>query len=131
MGRLIYGNSYVTTDPDDPPSSRRYENNLGATVRIRIGNERETNLTLGVGAVQGLGRLAEIAFTWDVVPRFPIVLSAQVTDQPVPEDIGLRLIVDVGYRGVGWLYPSLRASYSARDIDHSGVGFGGALNFDW
>lgn len=131
MARLIYGNSYVNEDPDDAMGLREYSNNFGVTARVRIGNERETNLALAVGAVEGLGKLAEIAFTWDVIPRFPIVLSAQVTDQPVPEDIGLRLIVDVGYRGISWLYPSLRASYSARDIDHAGVGLGGAINFDW
>jgi hypothetical protein len=65
------------------------------------------------------------------VPRFPIVLSTQVTDQPVADDFGVRLIADVGYRGLSWVYPSLRLAYQARNIDLSGVSAGFAVNFDW
>ena len=46
-----------------------------------------------------------------------------------PEEV--RLIGDVGYRSVSWIYPSLRLSYQARDIDHAGVSGGLAMNFDW
>ena len=50
---------------------------------------------------------------------------------PVPENFGVRLIGDVGYRSLSWFYPSLRLSYQARDIDHAGVSGGLAMNFDW
>ena len=50
---------------------------------------------------------------------------------PVPEDFGVRLLADVGWRGMSWVYPSLRVSYQARDIDHVGVSGGFGLNFDW
>ncbi|MCG8419122.1 MAG: hypothetical protein MJE77_14395 [Proteobacteria bacterium] len=106
-------------------------NSLGLRARLRIGDERETNLTLGVGITQSIGTLFEAAFAWSVIPKFPIKLSAQVTDQPVPEDFGVRLIADVGWRTVSWVYPSLRFAYQARDADHSGVSGGIAANFDW
>ena len=48
-----------------------------------------------------------------------------------PEDFGVRLIADVGWRGTSWFYPSARLSYQARDLDHAGVSGGVAMNFDW
>jgi hypothetical protein len=52
---------------------------------------------------------------------------------PVPEDFGVRLIGDIGWRSrdIAWFYPSLRLSYQARDIDHAGLSGGLAMNFDW
>lgn len=90
-----------------------------------------SNLTLGFGVVGELGTVFEAAFTWDAIEKVPIVLSAQVADQPVPEDFGVRLIADVGWRELGWIYPSLRISYQARDVDHDGISGGAAVNFDW
>ncbi len=104
---------------------------MGLRGRVRIGRETETNLVLGVGFTESVGTLIEAAFTWDVLPVFPVVLSFQVTDQPVPEDFGVRLIADVGWRALDWVYPSLRLAYQARDIDHAGVSGGLAVNFDW
>ncbi len=99
--------------------------------RVRIGQELGSNLILGASTTRRLGKVFEGAFTWDVIPRWPIVLSVQVTDQPVLEDYGVRLISDIGWRGVSWLYPSLRLAYQARDIDHAGASLGAAVNFDW
>jgi hypothetical protein len=105
---------------------------VGLRARLRIGRDEETNLVLGFEAVdENFGNKLEAAFTWDVIPRFPVVLSLQATSQPVAEDTGLRLIADVGWRGVDWFYPSVRLSYQARDVDHSGVSGGVAANFDW
>lgn len=104
---------------------------LGLRVRVRIGEERKTNLTLGLGLTQVVGTVFEAAFSWDVIPQFPIKISAQVTDQPVPEDFGVRLIGDIGWRKYSWFYPSLRISAQARDVDHAGLSGGAAINFDW
>ena len=104
----------------------------GLRLRLRIGEERKTNLTLGVGVTQQIGTVFEAAYSWDVIPKFPIKISAQVTDQPVPEDYGVRLIGDIGWRSkFDWLYPSVRISYQARDVDHAGLSGGAAINFDW
>jgi hypothetical protein len=104
---------------------------LGLRARVRFGAESATNLVLGLAFTEKVGSVFEANFTWSVIPRFPVLLSAQVTDLPVPEDFGVRLIADVGWRALGWVYPSLRVSYQARDVDHSGLSGGLAANFDW
>jgi hypothetical protein len=118
-----------TADADDPEC--KFIGGPGLRARVRLGEERGTNLTLGFGVTENVGTLFEALYTWSVIPHFPVLLSAQVTDQPVPEDFGVRLIADVGWRAVSWVYPSLRISYQARDVDHSGLSGGLAANFDW
>ena len=104
---------------------------FGARGRLRLGEEAGTNLVLGVAFTRGVGALFEAAYHWLPVPMVPVQFSVQVTDQPVIEDFGVRLIGDVGFRKLGWFYPSVRVSYQARDINHSGLSGGAALNFDW
>jgi len=104
---------------------------FGLRGRLRLGEETATNLVLGAGFTDGVGTLLEAAYHWLPAPVLPVQLTVQVTDMPVPEDFGVRLIADVGYRSLSWFYPSLRVSYQARDIDHAGVSGGLAMNFDW
>jgi len=104
---------------------------LGMRARLRLGDEDGTNLVLGAGFTDGVGTLLEAAYHWLPARALPVQLTVQVTDMPVPEDFGVRLIGDVGWRSLSWFYPSLRVSYQARDIDHAGVSGGLAMNFDW
>ncbi|HTJ44071.1 MAG TPA: hypothetical protein VL463_18320 [Kofleriaceae bacterium] len=104
---------------------------LGLRARVRFGEEDSTNLVLGVGFTSGVGTLIEALYQWAPRPVVPVTLAVQVTDQPVPEDFGVRIIGDVGWRGMSWVYPSVRVSYQARDIDHAGISGGLGLNFDW
>jgi hypothetical protein len=104
---------------------------FGGRIRVRLGEEAGTNLVLGAGFTDGVGTLLEAAYNWHPTPAIPVQLSVNVTDQPVPENFGVRLIGDVGWRKLSWFYPSLRLSYQARDIDHAGVSGGFAANFDW
>jgi hypothetical protein len=131
----------IDARPDDSNSTRcarsqdiaqcSFEAGFGARGRVRFGEETGTNLVLGVGFTSGVGTLLEATYQWFPTRVVPVELSVQVTDQPVPEDFGVRLIADVGWRGTRWFYPSARLSYQARDIDHSGVSGGVAMNFDW
>lgn len=106
---------------------------LGMRARLRLGEETGTNLVLGAGFTQNVGTLLEAAYHWLPTRMVPVQLTVQVTDMPVPEDFGVRLIGDVGLRhpSMSWFYPSLRLSYQARDIDHAGISGGLAMNFDW
>lgn len=104
---------------------------FGFRARLRLGEEQGTNLVLGAGFTDQVGTLLEAAYHWLPAPKLPVQLTVQVTDMPVPENFGVRLIGDVGYRSLSWFYPSLRLSYQARDIDHAGVSGGLAMNFDW
>ncbi|MDX2091046.1 MAG: hypothetical protein SFX73_24515 [Kofleriaceae bacterium] len=108
-----------------------FDAGYGARARMRFGSELGTNLVIGASFTSNVGTLLEAAYNWQPAPKVPVQLSVQVTDLPVPEDFGVRLIGDVGYRSWSWFYPSLRLSYQARDIDHGGVSGGVALNFDW
>jgi hypothetical protein len=103
----------------------------GLRGRLRFGEEKGTNLALAAGFSRGVGTLLEAAFQWLPAPVVPVQISVQVTDQPVIDDFGVRLIGDIGLRRLSWVYPSLRVSYQARDITHSGVSGGLGLNFDW
>lgn len=104
---------------------------FGARGRLRLGNELGTNLVLGASFTARIGTLLEAAYHWLPNRVVPVQITVQVTDQPVVEDFGVRLIADVGLRNTTWFYPSVRLSYQARDIDHSGLSGGFALNFDW
>lgn len=132
----------LTTDTRSASSSSRCSNatsleecefftGFGLRGRVRFGNERGTNLELGVAFTSRVGTLLEAAYHWAPTPTVPVKLSVQVTDMPVPEDFGVRLVGDVGWRGRRWIYPSLRLSYQARDIDHAGLSGGLGVNFDW
>jgi hypothetical protein len=109
----------------------RFDKGYGARVRLRLGQEDGTNLVLGAAVTSRVGKLIEAAYHWLPNKMVPVKITVQVTDQPVVEDFGVRLIADVGVRRVKWFYPSARLSYQARDIDHSGFSGGLALNFDW
>jgi hypothetical protein len=116
-----------TTDLDGCDFGKGY----GLRARVRIGEELGTNLELAAGFTSDVGTLFEAMYRFTPTPKVPLKLAVQVTDLPVPEDFGVRLLADVGWRGVAWVYPSLRVSYQARDIDHVGFSGGLGLNFDW
>lgn len=109
----------------------QFATGIGGRVRLRLGDEVGTNLVIGAAFTRGVGTMLEAAYHWRPAPVVPVQISVQVTDQPVPEDAGVRLIGDVGLRELAWVYPSLRLSYQARDLKHTGVSGGLALNFDW
>ena len=104
---------------------------LGLRGRVRFGEETATSLVLGVGFTDGVGTLFEAAYASNALPRVPVRVAVEVTDQPIQSDFGVRLVGDVGFRPVHWIYPSLRLSYQARDVDHAGFSGGAGVTFDW
>jgi hypothetical protein len=128
--RPQWGSAFRDSEPVEG-ANREFFSAFGLRGRLRFGREEGSNLLLGAAATQSLGKLFEAAFNWAVVPEFPLVASIQVTDQPVIEDLGVRLMVDVGWRRYDWFYPSLRVAYQARDIDVAGPSAGFAANFSW
>ncbi|MGE5182414.1 MAG: hypothetical protein ACM31C_10150 [Acidobacteriota bacterium] len=135
FGSLTTNAMQTSTNPCDQPDAEaqgcRFLTGFGLRGRLRLGEEAGTNLVLGAGFARGVGTLLEAAYHWLPNEQVPVQITVQVTDQPVIEDFGVRLIGDVGLRKLKWFYPSLRASYQARDIHHTGVSGGLAMNFDW
>ena len=109
----------------------RFNVGMGLRGRVRIGEETGTNLAIGLGFTKGIGTLLEASYHWLPAPVIPVQIAVQVTDQPVAEDFGVRLIGDVGWKQLSWVYPSVRVSYQARSRDHAGASGGLAMNFDW
>jgi hypothetical protein len=127
----------------------------GLQAHVRIGSDRATNVTLGGEVLGSIGVRGITQLTIAPLSRFPIVLRSEVGNQPAgvsadtehvrPEqlgatldgtstgesDVGVRGIVQVGYRLLPELVLSVRASYQGRNINHSGPGFGGAAQYSW
>jgi hypothetical protein len=122
--------------------------NGGGQLFLRLGNDRLTNILLGGEVLGGIGTRGIAELQWNTLPRVPIVLRTEVTNQPAGStsssstpadgttaegkgDIGARAMVQVGYRIVPELTLALRASYEGRTIQHSGPGAGAGVMYSW
>lgn len=104
---------------------------FGIEGRLRLGAEEESNLTVAASSLEDIGFLSEVRMQWAAIRRMPLGFSVGVTDQPNRGDLGVRLGADIGWRAMPWFQPTLRVSYQGRSLDHSGVGFGAGMVFDW
>lgn len=113
---------------------------------VRIGNDQKTNLLLGGEVLSGVGIRGIAQLEWSATPRVPIMFRTEVTNQPAGisaggldlagkstagGDIGVRLIVQGGYRITDHFTAALRASYQGRTINHAGPGGGAAVEYSW
>jgi hypothetical protein len=106
----------------------------GAQGFVRIGNDLRTNLLFGGEILGEVGLRGIVELDWRTVPRVPIALRTEVTNQPagVGSDIGARAIAQVGYELVpDNLAVSGRLSYQGRTINHAGPGAGLAVSYQW
>jgi hypothetical protein len=104
---------------------------VGGEGRLRIGDPTGTNVTLGGSRIQEIGFLSDLRLQVVTIPRVPIGFTVAVTDQPNEGDLGMLFATDLGWRALPWLVPTLRLSYQARTVVHSGVGAGFGLVFGW
>jgi hypothetical protein len=104
----------------------------GFQLRMRLGAPEGTRLMLAGELLPEIGQRAFLALYWDVIARLPMAAEVQVTDQPVDSDeLGVRLIYELGWRITPQLMVALRPSYQLRTIKHAGPGIGLAASFDW
>ena len=124
--------------------------NSGGQFFLRLGNDQLTNILLGGEVLGGIGTRAIAELQWNTLPRVPIVVRTEVTNQPAgakvstttepgstpttsesPGDVGARAMVQVGYRVVPEVTLALRASYEGRTIQHAGPGAGAGVTYAW
>lgn len=105
----------------------------GAQGFFRIGNDLETNLLVGGEGLATVGLRGVVQLEWRTIPRFPVALRSEVTNQPagVGGDIGVRVIGQVGYEVIKDLAVSVRGSYQGRTINHAGPGAGAGVSYQW
>ena len=121
--------------------------NGGAQALLRLGNDRETNLTIGGEVLGGIGVRGITELQLATFARVPILFRTEVTNQPAGAnngapsltgqvavrqgEVGARAIAQVGYRFLPDLVIAVRGSYQGRTINHAGPGFGGAVSYQW
>lgn len=103
----------------------------GVELGFRIGSETGTSLTLRGATVSKIGKRANLALAWDAVEGWPMSAEVVVTNEPIGEDLGVRLLYTVGRSITPWLDVSGRVGYQLRDINHSGVTLGLGTTFHW
>lgn len=103
----------------------------GVEVAARVGPETATNLQVGASTLGDMGRAAFVALTTNVVDRVPMTGLFEVTDRPVGEDLGIRLIYEANWRATDNLGLTGRVGYDLRTIDHAGPSLGGGIALYW
>lgn len=105
---------------------------FGAQARVRMGNERRTNIVLGGDLLGEVGQRAFFAFNFAPLDRLPMMAQGEVFNQSVAVgDPMFRFIAQAGWRFAPWLTVSLRGSYQLRNIENGGFGVGLNTTFDW
>lgn len=104
---------------------------LGIDLGLRIGSETGTSLLVRGATVRYIGRRASLALAWDAVQGWPMSAEVVVTNEPIGEDLGVRLLYTVGRSLTDWLDVSARVGYQLRDINHSGLTLGLGTTFHW
>jgi len=104
---------------------------MGIDLGLRIGSETGTSLLVRGATVRYIGRRASLALAWDAVQGWPMSAEVVVTNEPIGEDLGVRLLYTVGRSVTDWLDVSARVGYQLRDINHSGLTLGLGTTFHW
>jgi len=120
----------------------------GGQLLLRIGSDQGTNLLLGGEILGGVGMRSITQLEWSSIERVPIMLRTEVTNQPAgttasftqvggegvamgTAEVGVRGIVQVGYKLLPSLVVAARGSFQGRTIRHGGPGFGAAVGYTW
>jgi hypothetical protein len=74
-----------------------------------------------------------VELNWRTIPRVPIVLRSEVTNQPagVGSEFGARVIAQAGYELARDFTVAIRGSYQGRTINHAGPGAGLGVSYQW
>ena len=106
-------------------SHRGFE--VGGAGDVVVGDHEGTSLTFGAEGVTTLGVTGRARLGWLTVPKLPMGATVEVTNWPVGDEAGLRLLFDAAYQ----LYPGahlrVEAGYRGWNSTTGGVSLGGEL----
>ncbi len=104
----------------------------GGHLRLRIGQERGTNLVIGGDITQSIGQKAFFALNVTPYRRLPLLAMGEVFNQSVAGgDPMFRVVTQVGWRFTESFTLAARGSYQLRNLNNGGFGFGLSTTFDW
>jgi hypothetical protein len=105
----------------------------GAQGFLRIGNDLRTNLLMGGEILGSVGMRGIVELNWRTIPKIPITLRSEVTNQPAGTggDLGARAIAQAGYEIATDFTVAVRGSYQGRTINHAGPGAGLGVSYQW
>jgi hypothetical protein len=103
----------------------------GLMTSLRFGDERGTNLLVGGQVASRIGSLAMAKLTWNVIREFPMAGTVELTNEPVATDLGVRMLLDIGWQHYRFFRPTLTLGYSVRAVNHGGPTLGFAQVFSW
>jgi hypothetical protein len=104
---------------------------IGGQAKVRIGRPQGTHLILGGGYIEDLGYEVLATVNISVLDDVPLRGHVIVTDMPVQEDLGVRLVAEAGWRPLPWFEFTGLIGYGIRTIRHAGLSAGLALSFLW
>ncbi|MBI5499696.1 MAG: hypothetical protein HY907_05605 [Deltaproteobacteria bacterium] len=126
IGRISFGSASAYELGGRAPEAL-----VGGGGRIRIGRPNGTNLELGGGYTEALGYEANVSVNLGLVEDVPLRAHIIVTDMPLNDDLGVRLVAEAGWRPTPWFEFAGLAGYDIRDINHTGLSLGLGLTFLW
>jgi hypothetical protein len=104
---------------------------LGAEGRLRIGERDGTNLALVARTIERIGFLTDIRFGARPIDRMLLGISVGATNQPIREDVAVKLGTEVEILAAENVSVILRGSWQGRSTKHSGIGGGAGVGFTW
>ena len=126
IGRISFGSARAYAQGNRAPEAL-----VGGGGRIRIGRPSGTNLELGGGYIEDLGYEANVSVNLGLVDDVPLRAHIIVTDMPVNEALGVRLVAEAGWRATSWFEFVGLVGYDIRDINHTGISLGLGTTFLW
>ncbi len=101
----------------------------GFDLAALLGDRDGTELSFKGGYVSGLGGHFGTRLGWATVPRVPMGASVEITNFPTAEDLGVRMLFDIGYALTDAALLSISGGYRGRTSLAGGPSLSAELSY--
>ncbi|MDH5671792.1 MAG: hypothetical protein OEZ06_06555 [Myxococcales bacterium] len=101
----------------------------GGSGELVLGNPYDLSLSLRAESLTTLGYTTALRMGFHVTPRIPMGASVEISNFPVGQDAGVRLLYDIGYVLTPGTRIVVRGGYQARTSVTGGPALGAALRY--